>query len=185
MRFFLLAILATTQLYATATSFGFGATKEQPYHLSVGAVLFNEEGAIACHHFKEIMGQKDIYILIRESMEDGETILMTLERGLKEEFGASAEPVAFLGALSGFLKDPVLSFDKTTLYIACRLKEWDPAKRDADDPEGMSLIEWLPPEQLISIMEEQGRRFKRVDADESEMIKRALPYLSLGGSINR
>lgn len=155
----------------------FQANEHQPYHLSIGAVLFDQNGRIACHHFKEILGQKDVFILMRESMENDETILMTLERGLKEEFGARAIPVAFLGSLTGFLHDPVLSFDKTTLYIACQVTEWDPSQRDPNDPEAISLIEWHHPDALISIMKQQGDRFKRVDADESEMIKRALPYI--------
>lgn len=155
----------------------FQATQKQPYHLSIGAVLFDQNGHVACHHFQEILGEKDVYILMRESMENGESILMTLERGLKEEFGASGEPIAFLGCLSGFLQDPKLSFEKTTLYLACKLTEWNPTQRDPNDPEAMSTIEWLHPDTLISIMQEQGNRFKRVDADESEMIKRALPYI--------
>lgn len=68
----------------------FQAKNEQPYHLSIGAVLFNEDGRVACHHFPEILGQKDIYILMRESVEDEETPLETLQRGLEEEFGATA-----------------------------------------------------------------------------------------------
>jgi hypothetical protein len=50
--------------------------------------------------------------------------------------------------------------------------------RDAEDPEGCTLMEWLEPNVIIALMEEQGIRFQhRVDADESEMIKRALPYI--------
>src|SRR5579885_2157353 len=74
----------------------FQASAEQPYHLSIGAVLFDDQGRVACHHFKEIFGFKDVYILMRESMENDETPLMTLHRGLREEFGVIAEPVAFL-----------------------------------------------------------------------------------------
>jgi len=156
----------------------FQARQTQPYHISVGAVLFNREGRIACHHFKEIFGQKDIYILMRESMEDDETPLGTLSRGLQEEFGATAQPVAFLGSLCGYLPDQRLSFEKTTLYVACQLTHWDPKKRNLADPEASSTIEWHEPNQLISLMEKQGVRFNhRVDADESEMIKRALPYI--------
>jgi hypothetical protein len=157
----------------------FQANSGQPYHLSIGAVLFDQNGRIACHHFREVFGHKELYILMRESMENNETPLMTLHRGLKEEFGATAEPVAFLGCLSGYLSDPNLSFDKTTLYIACRLIAWNPDERDHDDPEGGSTIEWLEPSVLIAIMQQQGIRFQhRIDADESEMIRRALPYLN-------
>ncbi len=156
----------------------FQASQKKPYHLSIGAVLFDQNGRIACHHFKEIMGHKDVYILMRESMENNETPLMTLHRGLKEEFGAIAQPVAFLGCLSGYLPDPRLSFEKTTLYIACRLISWNPENRDKEDPEASSVIEWLEPNTLISLMQQQGIRFQhRVDADESEMIKRSLSYI--------
>lgn len=156
----------------------FQANPEQPYHLSVGAVLFDQTGRIACHHFHEILGHKDIYILMRESLEDEETPLMALHRGLQEEFGAIAQPVAFLGSLTGYLPDPNLSFEKTTLYIACQLIQWNQEDRDPNDPEAGSTIEWLEPDTLISLMEQQGIRFHhRADADESEMIKRAIPYI--------
>ena len=156
----------------------FRAGHDQPYHLSIGAVLFDESGRIACHHFKEIFGYKDIYILMRESMEDNETLFMTLQRGLEEEFSATAEPVAFLGSLVGQLPDQNLPFEKTTLYIACRLLDWKPEKRNLEDPEGSSTIEWLEPALLISLMKKQGIRFNhRVDADESQIVQRALRYI--------
>lgn len=90
----------------------------------------------------------------------------------------AAKPIAFLGCLSGFLPDAELPFDKTTFYIACELTDWKPETRDAEDRESCSVIEWHEPTHLISIMEKQGVRFNhRADADESEMIRRALPYI--------
>lgn len=177
LRIFVFLLLAISHI--TAKPF-FQATADQPYHLSIGAVLFDHQGRIACHHFHEIFGHRDIYILMRESMEDNETPLETLHRGLKEEFGATAIPVAFLGALSGYLPDPRLPFEKTTLYIACKVTSWNPEDRSTDDPESASCIEWLEPEILIPLLEQQGIRFShRVDADESEMIRRALPFIEL------
>jgi len=175
MMFSSLPLSATESVQSTPF---FQASQKQPYHLSIGAVLFNQDGYIACHHFQEILGHKDIYILMRESMENDEPPLMTLHRGLKEEFGATAQSIAFLGCLSGHLPDSRLSFEKTTLYIACQLIDWNPKNRDLEDPEASSTIEWLEPNVLISLMKQQGIRFhNRVDVDESEMIKRALPYI--------
>jgi hypothetical protein len=160
----------------------FQASKKQPYHLSVGAVLFDQNGRVACHHFKNFLGYEDVYILMRESMENDESPLMTLHRGLKEEFAAKAKPIAFLGSLSGYLYNPKLSFDKTTLYIACQLIEWKPEERDLTDPEGSSTIEWHEPNELIAIMQRQGVHSGRIDADESEMIRRAIPYIANSGT---
>ena len=173
-------ILTFSSLISDESKPFFSACKEQPYHLSIGAVLFDQQGRIACHHFKEILGHENVYVLMRESMENEETPMVTLHRGLMEEFGATAKPVAFLGSLSGYLPDSQLAFDKTTLYIACKLIDWNPEKRDLADSEAGSTIEWLEPDVLISIMQKQGIRFNhRADADESEMIKRACPYIEL------
>ncbi|MGK5594090.1 MAG: NUDIX hydrolase [Parachlamydiaceae bacterium] len=170
--------------YSLEASSFFQASANQPYHLSIGAVLFNDKGHIACHRFKNILGHRDIYILMRESMENGEEILSTLARGLQEEFGATGQPIVFLGALTGTLNNLGSSFEKTTLYVLCQLQNWDVSTRDPNDPEAISTIEWLSPEQLISLMEEQGRKFKRVDADESEIIRRAVPYIRAALSQN-
>lgn len=174
----LFGILMLISPLIEATPF-FRASEKQPYHLSIGAVLFNEEGKVACHHFKEIFGYKDIYILMRESMENDETPMITLHRGLKEEFGATGEPIAFLGCLSGHLSDPRLSFEKTTLYIACKLLDWKPEERDPNDPEASSTILWLKPDELIALMQKQGNRIPgRVDADESEIVRRAINFIN-------
>lgn len=90
-------------------------------------------------------------------------------------FGATASPVAFLEYLSGYLPDPKLPFEKTTLHVVCQFIEWYSAMRDMNDPEAGSIIDWIESSELIELMQKQGKEFKRVDTDESEMIVRALP----------
>ena len=63
-----LLLLSSVFLFSTESKPFFQASQKQPYHLSVGAVLFDQNGRIACHHFNELFGQKDVYILMRESM---------------------------------------------------------------------------------------------------------------------
>ena len=44
--------------------------------------------------------------------------------------------------------------------------------------ESSSLVEWYEPEELIQIMKRQGLHFHdRIDADESEIVRRAIPYI--------
>jgi hypothetical protein len=52
-----------------------------------------------------LLAIRSFYILMRESMKNEESITEPLFRGLKEEFGAIAKPVAFLGCQSGFLSE--------------------------------------------------------------------------------
>ena len=73
----------------------FQSSQEFPFHISVGAVLRNKQGEIACHYFDTFshLGEsaEDFYILMRETIEPNETIEKALARGLKEEFGAEAQ----------------------------------------------------------------------------------------------
>ncbi len=180
MKVILIAVLALSSLFLSAEESKpfFQKKQSQPYHLSIGAVLFDREGHIACHHFKEIYGYKDVFFLMRESMENDETPLMTMHRGLKEEFEATGKPIAFLGGLTGFLHDSPLAFEKTTLYVVCQLLEWHPESRNLADTEGSSVIEWHEPHVLISLMEEQAIRYpNRIDVNEAEMVRRAIPYI--------
>ncbi|MBS0650211.1 MAG: hypothetical protein JSR93_03515, partial [Verrucomicrobia bacterium] len=43
--------------------------------------------------------------------------------------------------LSGYLPSATLPFDKTTLYIACKVIEWNPEYRTLNDLKASSTIE--------------------------------------------
>jgi NADH pyrophosphatase NudC (nudix superfamily) len=154
-------------------------TKESPYHISVGAVVKNNKGEICCHYFNKfshpaVGSFEDFYLLMRESLEDDETLEQCLERGLKEEFGIVAEPLSFLGSIVSHL--PMVGsnalMEKTTLYFLCDFISIDETLRSKNDPETASQIKWLPRDELISKMKEQVKRFKREDADESIVLER-------------
>ncbi len=162
----------------------FKSTKESPYHLSVGAVLVDKEGQIACHYFKkfQVTGEDqkydDFYILMRETVESGEGLEEAVLRGIKEEFGATGEIEKFVGTLLTKFPRGDVWIEKTTAYFLIRLKDFDINNRIFDDCEKESIIQWQPIDFLISKMETQGQRYERTDLDESEILKRAKKYVS-------
>jgi len=155
----------------------YSATKKYPYHLSVGAVIRREDGKILCHYFKTLpdpLGHhNDVYILMRETVESGESMERALIRGAVEEFGAAIKVDHILEAKIDKIIDGERDFiwDKTTLYFACSLIQLDTRERDENDFESSSDIQWQDPEFLIAHMKEQGKRTRRGDLDESRIIE--------------
>lgn len=150
-------------------------SKENPYHISVGAVVVNDKNEICCHYFDKIsIGGflfEDIYILMRETIEPNESIEQCLERGLREEFGMKAELVSYLGSITSLLdlKD-FAKVEKTTLYFLCKPISFDFDKRKVDDPESSSNIKWIKVNDLIPLMKRQAEKYNREDADESKVL---------------
>lgn len=57
----------------------FTGRDESPYHLSVGGVVINASNQILCHHFPvSERNPDDLYILMRESVENEETLEQTV-----------------------------------------------------------------------------------------------------------
>lgn len=157
----------------------FQGTKENPYHISIGAVVMNKDGKI-CHHYFDkklhtIMGDyENIVLLMRETIEENETIEQCLHRGLMEEFGMKAELKSYIGSIvSRFeITGTGVYIEKTTLYFLCDFISQDDSLRAKDDVESVSVLQWSNPEDLIIRMKEQGKRLGREDADESSVMER-------------
>jgi ADP-ribose pyrophosphatase YjhB (NUDIX family) len=153
----------------------FQGTSTKPYHISIGAILINDEGKIACHHFTDhprLNGEA--FILMRETMEPNETIEETLHRGLREEFGAKGEILTYVGSLVKPYKAGEVTVQKTTLYLLVKLNEINEYDRDTEDPESTSTIEWHKPESLAKLMKSSAKKLNMPDMDESEIIKRLI-----------
>lgn len=159
----------------------FQGTPSSPYHISIGAVVRNAEGKICCHYFDFFTHEKmgtftDFVLLMRETIEPGESIEGCLARGMMEEFGMKAEMKSFVGSIvSKFnIANTDILVEKTTLYFLCDFVSIDESLRHADDLESKSEICWMDPQELIAKMKEQGARLGREDVDESVVVERAV-----------
>lgn len=160
----------------------FQGNSEHPQHISVGAVLRNDKGEVCVHHFlaENLKGYwveeklDDFYVLMRETLETNESLESALHRGLKEEFGATARMLDYIGSLRSHFEHKGVEVEKTTLYFLCELVSQDTNLRLKDDIEGTTELEWHKPEFLIPLMKEQAKKFKRTDVDESEILERTI-----------
>lgn len=155
-------------------------TTEYPYHVSIGAVVFNKKKEICVHHFDTITvgGYRadNFYILMRESPNKSETYLHTLERGLLEEFGMRAEIIHFIGSLQEELPFKN-NKEKTTLYFLCEFTSQSDKLRSKDDPESHSKIEWHTADFLIEKMLKQGKKYPGYSIDEHKIVKGVKQFL--------
>jgi ADP-ribose pyrophosphatase YjhB (NUDIX family) len=154
---------------------------DNPYHLSVGAVLLNSDNKVALHHFKEedTPFGAEVYCLMRESVEDNETLESAVARGLDEEFGAKGAIEYFIGGETvEFMEQDKKPMHKTTLYFVVRLKQIDVSKRKQDDPEYGSLVKWFSLPEAINLFTQQANKLPhRPDLHEASIIERTLKFL--------
>jgi ADP-ribose pyrophosphatase YjhB (NUDIX family) len=151
---------------------------ELPVHLSVGAVLVNDKGQVCCHYYDRYYDVLDnVYILMRETVEPGETLEAAVYRGLKEEWGATAVITNYIGSIVSTFPSYSESkpIQKTTIYFLCHLESQAVEDRQPDKFEDSSTIEWLDPKILAAAMESQAARLKRTDMDESSIIRTVFP----------
>jgi ADP-ribose pyrophosphatase YjhB (NUDIX family) len=150
----------------------FQGSAAAPYHLSAGVVAVNQDGLVGVHHFAELSGHQDVYALVRETVEANESLEVTARRGLREEFGAEAKIVGYLGSrVTTFIIDHV-EIRKSTEYLLAEVVSWDEARRKSDDDTIGSRIEWHSPSDLVGILRAQRLRLGDPDIDEVEVLDR-------------
>lgn len=154
----------------------------KPFHISIGALLVNDDGNILVHRRTEQNAPKDggdylgglseAYTLMRESLENDESIETALRRGLKEEFNAEGEIIRYLGSVVAHITAPHPVVEKTTLYYQVRLKSM--GERTPDDESWTELI-WMEPRALLDAMRTQVSP-NRPDLNESKIVEAYLTY---------
>lgn len=147
-----------------------------PYHLSVGAVVVNNMRLVACrHHDKDEHGRPvDGYILMRESVEENETVEEAVKRGLKEEFGIEARILEFLGPVISHYDYQDQKVEKTTLFFLCEFKKV--VESPITDFENSVPLEWCEIDFLIEKQHAQAKQLNRDDIDDSLALERAKPF---------
>ena len=160
----------------------FQHSPEAPFHISVGAVVVNAEGKILAHKItkqnipaeisEKMEDMPEVYILMRESLENDETLEQAVHRGIREEFGVEGEIKKYLGSIQVFI--PQEAFEKTTLYFHVALTHI--GERPTNDAESYSDIEWIAPDTLLQKMKSQGEKTTRGDLDESKIIEAYVRY---------
>lgn len=90
----------------------FKATKDNPYHLSVGAILTDDQGRFIV--IKLADGRRS---MMTETVEDGESLEAALHRGLSEEMQAQGIIKSFAGATQCAVHDERGIWQKTTVWF--------------------------------------------------------------------
>jgi len=163
----------------------FNYSKENPFHISVAALLTNEEGLICTHFFKkddlpdESEGKSDLYLLMRESLHDNETIEEGLTRGLMEEYGATGDIKRYIGSIQSMFPYSTIPdkwVEKTVLYFHIELTSIEESRREPNTAESKSTLLWLTPEELLEKFAQQNKVYERTDLDDSKIIKDFISY---------
>jgi len=156
---------------------------EKPFHISVGAILFDDDHKICLHHFYKkdvpvrlhflVDHMDEVYHLMRESLEGNEPLHDAVLRGIKEEFSAKGVVESYLGSkIDEILQPDGTTFEKLTIYHAVRLKELGTRVVTDTDVESKTKLEWLSPEEVLQIYDKQCQLTKRPELDERIIIDR-------------
>jgi hypothetical protein len=161
----------------------YNSTPRWPAHLSVTVVMLNDRHEVAFHYWTQSIWGDDLYTLMHETVHQGEALEAAAGRGLMEEWGATAELVAYLGTHTLNFTVHVEGdrlMEKAMPTFLARVKTAHEHKRSEADPrERSSQLVYLSIDEALRIMASQAKRFPdRPDLDESVALRWAKKYLA-------
>jgi len=151
------------------------ASSTKPFHLSVGAIVLDENGNILCEHYDKLNEWEDIYWLMHSTINPNETLEQALHRGLKEEMGVTGEIISFVGVHNyksewfGETSSPV-EVTKSIAYFTVRLISADESLKSQDNSAYNSRVVALTKKELIQKMKIQYQKYLIDELDESRVL---------------
>ncbi|MEA3357785.1 MAG: NUDIX domain-containing protein [Patescibacteria group bacterium] len=150
--------------------------EENPYHLSIGQVVFNNQGEIALIQ-KPVGGPaqtKGEVTLPRETAYSDETFENCIQRGAESEIGITVAVTRFVGSQithfrGSVWRNPDVEIEKTTLYFLTRMT--GTAEKDLTIDEVEDEVIWRTPEDAIGLL-------KQCDNPEAEIVARIVEAIS-------
>lgn len=158
----------------------FAGQEGAPYHLSVGAAVINDKGEVCCRHHQtdEHNRPVDGYVLMRETIEGGESLEIAVERGLKEEFRVKASMRDFLGPVISHYGFKDYQIEKTTLFFLCDFQSYVEGSVSGFETDGK--LEWRDIDFLTEKNIAQAKHLGRDDIDDSIALERAKQLIKGG-----
>lgn len=129
------------------------------------------------HHLPRNGEDFERYEFLHETVELGETLEAAALRGLREEFGAEARIIGYLGCLLTTFNSHCAAIEKATEYLVAHVETWNESRRKTDDNTVGSRIEWFTSDRLLSLMHDQADRDSTPDLDETTILRRYIEQL--------
>lgn len=173
--FWKIRTIVTTAVCYYIAMYEFRVTRDWPYHVSSGGLVYKIEesiGKFALLYRKPNSENenRESWHLPKGTLRSDESLEQGAIREVKEESGLDVEIEKYLGALHKvyFEDNPGWNVDRVTHYFLCKFLSGDGSQMDHEH----DSLEWCTAETAIE-------KLKKHPKQESEIIERAEKYFAL------
>lgn len=158
------------------------AKPNKPFHLSVAAIIIDDNNEVLCQHYNQLNSWNNIYWLMHSTVNPYETLEQALSRGLAEENGISAKVITFIGVKDyksnwfGEINQET-EVTKSIAYFIVKYLGEDKSLINIENPGSKSNLEKLSISEAKQKMKSQALKYNNLELDESGMLERAEKYL--------